>query len=167
MAKILFFKVHFSASLIHLIDIEVLSIFFCKNQFVREVPLPNLMTLLSVSALVSVGTATAHSTVPPHNKMKKTREANERSSEELRKGLFSCLPVGGHSIFTWILFLPFLTAYLPRRGQSLIRTWTKIGVYWPPTHLNLSTSFLNDPTLPAGQLWSFTNNKSLVLDYFK
>ena len=65
-----------------------------KNQFVREGPLPTLVTLLSVSVLVSVGTATAHSTVLPHNKMKKTREANERSSEELRKGLFSCLPVG-------------------------------------------------------------------------
>ena len=65
-----------------------------KNQFVREGPLPTLMTLLSVSVPGSVGTATAHSTVLPHNKMKKTREANERSSEELRKGLFSCLPVG-------------------------------------------------------------------------
>ena len=40
-----------------------------------------------------------------------------------------------------------MTTYLPRRGQSLTRTWTKIGVYWPPTHLNLSTSFLNDPWL--------------------
>ena len=76
--------------------------------------------------------------------MKKTREANERSSEELRKGLFSCLPVRGHSIFTWILLLPFLTAYLPWRGQFLTRKWTKIGAYWPPTHVNLSTSFLND-----------------------
>ena len=76
-------------------DIEDLSICFCKNQFVREVPLPTLMTLLSVSVPGSVGTATAHSTVLPHNKMKKTREANERSSEELRKGLFSFACLSG------------------------------------------------------------------------
>ena len=59
-------------------DIEDLSICFCKNQFVREVPLPTLMTLLSVSVPGSVGTATAHSTVLPHNKMKKTREARAK-----------------------------------------------------------------------------------------
>ena len=50
----------------------------------------------------------------------------------------------GHSITTWTRFWLFLTTYLPRRGHFLPKTWTKRSIIWPPTHLILSTSFLND-----------------------
>ena len=121
-------------------DIEDLSIFFCKNQFVREVPLPTLMTLLSVSVPGSVGTATAHSTVLPHNKMKKTREARAKE-----RPLFLLACRGSFNNYVDIIF-----TFFDRLPTS---TWTIFNqnvdknrclLTTAPTHLNLSTSFLND-----------------------
>ena len=77
-----------------------------------------------------------------HSSSTQQNEEDQRSKRtQLRRAkerpLFFCLPVGGHSMITWILVLPFLTAYLPRRGQSLTRTWTKIGTTYPPQSVNV------------------------------
>ena len=129
LAKILFFNVHFSFHWYRGFKNILLQKSICQGGSTSD---PHDFTLSLCARLCW----DCYCTVLPHNKMKKTREANERSSEELRKGLFSCLPVGGHSIITWISFLPFLTAYLPWRGQSLTRTWTKTGTY-----INLLTTY--------------------------
>lgn len=122
------------------------------------------MTLLSVSLPGSVGTTTTHSTVLPHNKMKKTREVNEGSSEELRKGLFSCLPVRGHSIITWILVFPFLTSTWTIFNQKVDKNRYLLTTY-PPQSAHVIFEWPLTP--PAGKLWSFTKNQSLVLDFLE